>query len=137
MNNQNSSTNLKSQKWPNWLVLFSRWILGGLVGIVISSWIYFGLKNDIFTGLFLRVLEMLSILFIPFVGHLYLFYPGANSFPHLNDFFITFPVLFWGLTGALLTSGRRSQITTGIILLVLFLVVGYVSFFLGVLRIPT
>jgi hypothetical protein len=137
MHNQNSTTDSKSQKWPSWLVLFLRWILGGLAGIGISSWFYFGLKNDIFTGAFLWVLETLSILFIPFGGHLHLFYPGASSFSHVNDFFVTFPVLFWGLIGALLASGRKSQITTGIILLVLFMIVGYISFFLVALRIPT
>ena len=128
---------LQSNTWRGWVILALRWLLGGLAGIGISSWIYFGLKNDIFIGPFLWMLETLSILFIPFGGHLHLFYPGASTFSHVNDFFVTFPVLFWGFIGALLASGRKSQITTGKILLILFMIVGYVSFFLVALRIPT
>jgi hypothetical protein len=137
MDNQNIDSNPQPNKLPNWPVLFLRWLLGALAGIGLSSWIYFGLKNDAFTGPFLWVLEMLFILFIPFVGHLYLFYSGATSFSHVNDFFMTFPVLSWGLVGAMLASGRKSQIKIGTILLILFVVVGYVSAFLGALRVPT
>lgn len=87
MHNQNSSADLKSQKWRSRLVLFLRWLLGGVAGIVISGWIYFGLKNQTPVGPFLWVLDMLPILSVPFIGHLYLFYQGALSYTHINDFF--------------------------------------------------
>src|SRR5919106_1624960 len=127
MDNLNIDSNPQPNKLSKWPVLFLRWFLGGLAGIGISASIYFALITPTFRGPFFWLLEMLPILSAPFIGHTYLFYPHTVSFPHINDLFVTFPVLFWGLIGALLASGRKSQTTTGIILLVLFIVVGYVS----------
>ena len=47
MNNQNP-VDEKSKQWQSWLILFLRWLLGGLAGIGLSAWIYYGLKNDSF-----------------------------------------------------------------------------------------
>lgn len=130
MNNQNTTENVRSEKWQGWLVLILRGLLGGLAGIGISAWIYFGLKSHTF--------EMPPILSAPFAGHIYLFKLDTVSFLHVSDFFITFPVLVWGLIGALLASGRRNQIVVGMALLILYVIVGYISFFLFVLiNIPT
>lgn len=136
MSKQNTSIDPRSKNLRSWLMLVLRWLLGGLAGIGISSWIYFGLKSDTFTGPFLWLLEMLPILSVPFVGHIYLFYPGTIHFP-VNYYFITFPVLIWGLIGALIASGMRNQIIVGTVFLTLYVVVGFFSYFLAFLRIPT
>jgi len=87
MNNQNTDTNAQSKKWRSWLILFLRWLLGGIAGVWISSWFYFGLKNHASTGSFLWFGELLeSVLAIPFVGHIYLFYPDTISYTNVNDF---------------------------------------------------
>jgi hypothetical protein len=137
MDNQNIGSNPQPNKLPNWPVLFLRWLLGALVAIVISASFYFALLNHNFSGPFLWVLEKLPVLAAPFVGHIYLFYPPRDSFLSVYSLFVTIPVLSWGLVGAMLASVRKSQIRIGIILFVLFVLVGYVSFFLGALRVPT
>ncbi len=130
MNNQTVITDSHSNKWRSRIVLFLRLLLGGLAGIGISSWICFGLIS--------HAIEMSPILSAPFVGYIYLFHLDTVSFQHISDFFITFPVLFLGLIGALLASGRKSYIKTGAILLGIYVVVGFVSSILSILiYIPT
>lgn len=129
MNNQNTDTNARSKQWQSWPVLFLRWLLGSLAGIGISAWIYFGLISHTF--------EMSPVLSAPFAGHIYLFHLDTVSFLHVSDFFTTFPVLIWGLIGALLAWGRRNQIVAGMALLIIYVVVGYISFFLTILTIAT
>jgi hypothetical protein len=138
MNDQSTAINSQAQNQQSWLILFLRWPIGGFAGILISSWFYFGLINHATAGSFFWFGEILSsVVGVPFVGHVYLFYPYTISFLHITDFFVTFPVLIWGLIGALLASGRKNQITIGKILLVLYIIVGCVSFFGIAIMIPT
>jgi len=123
------TANPRSKQWQSWLVLILRWLLGGLAGIGISAWIYFGLISHTF--------EMSPVLSVPFAGHIYLFHLDAISFRHVSDFLITFPALIWGLIGGLLASGRRNQIVAGMTMLIIYVVVGYISFFLFIIKIPT
>jgi len=138
MNNQNTDTNAQSKKWRSWLILFLRWLLGGIAGVWISSWFYFGLKNHASTGSFLWFGELLeSVLAIPFVGHIYLFYPDTISYTNVNDFLTSFPVLIWGLISALLASGNKEQMRIGRILLVAYVIVGcisYIRFLIAIFR---
>ena len=137
MNSRNIADS-QSNQWQSWLVLFLRWLLGGIAGIGISSWFYFGIVTHANTGSFLWFGEILSsVVAVPFVGLAYLFYPGLISYPSVSDFFVTFPVLIWGLIGALLASGRKEQIKVGVILLVLWVIIGCISFFRLLMYIPT
>ncbi len=123
MNNQSAGTNSQSTKWRSWLVLFLRWLLGALAGIGISASIYFALKN--------HTLDISPILSVPFIGQLLLFDPSFSA----ND--IVSPALIWGLIGTLPAAGGQNQITTGKILLVLYVIVGCISFFRVLMMIPT
>src|SRR5574341_713895 len=135
MADQNPITTLP---WRSWLNQILRWILGGIAGIVVSAWFYFGLKNDATTGSFFWFRGILeSPLAVPFVGHISLFYPYPMSFPQISNFFATPPVLFWGLIGLLLASGRSVQLRIGITLLVIYVIVGCILFFQAIMQIPT
>jgi hypothetical protein len=103
----------------------------------ISASIYFALMIHTFSGPFRWVLDISPSLTFPFAGHIYWFYPDAVPCLHVACLFTTFPVFIWGLIGALLASGRKEQIKVGAILLVLWVIVGFISFFRAVMYIPT
>ena len=137
MNNHNT-LHEKSETWPSWLVLFIRWLLGGISGVWISSWFYFGIATHATTGSYLWLKEILSpFKAAPFAGLIYLFNLDKRSFLNISDFFITYPALIWGLIGALLASGRSDQVKTGAVLLGLIVIVGFISFFRMVMMVPT
>jgi hypothetical protein len=125
LDTQNADIDLDAR---NGLILLLRLLLGGIAGVLISSWFYFGLINH---------LDVPSIFSLPFAGHLYLFYTYTVSFPHISDLFFTPPVLLWGLIGALLASGRKTQIKIGTTLLVIYVSVGCISLFQALMQNPT
>lgn len=127
MNSLNTAANphLKSQKIR--IILLLRWFLGGLVGFGISACIFLDFLND------KNITPLLCA--IPFIGQFYLFaYLYLSTLLNgyisqtISYYIIIFSATIWGLIGALLASGQRKQIFTGAILLILYLIVGILSY---------
>ena len=130
MNNQSTTTISQSKKWQSWLVLFLRWLLGGLAGIGISVLIYLD---------FLTSTNMIPILCgMPFIGQYYLLNYLIYSSTYYGNYTVIFPALIWGVIGALLASGRKKQIIAGRTLLLLYVIGGIGAYFLAaLLLVPT
>ena len=148
MNNQNT-VDEKSKKWPGWLVLFLRYLVGWVIGFGISVWICLGMITNTVTGPLSWVLRLpfISLLFggplllfdYSLFGTKYLIDSLSRSFPNIDHNFlvISLPSIIWGVIGALLASGRKEKRKTGFILLVLYEIVGFYALFRGFLGIPT
>jgi hypothetical protein len=108
-------------------VLLLRWFLGSTAGSGLSAWFFIDLLNSENAAPALAAM--------PFIGQYYLF---AFLFLHLGigDFIsstmswyvILCPVLICGLIGALLSSGQSKQTIAGLILLILCIVIGSLSY---------
>jgi hypothetical protein len=149
MNNQDTMDS-RSKQWRSWLVLFSRWLLGGFIGFGLSAWICFGYITNTITGPLLWVVDFLPIITFLFSGPLLLFDPSffgnkdlidslVRSFPYVDyDFLvISLPSIIWGFIGALLASGRKNQLKLGIIFFLLYVAIGCIALFQVFIHIPT
>ena len=148
MNNQNT-VDEKSKKWPGWLVLFLRYLVGWVIGFGISVWICLGMITNTVTGPLSWVLRLpfISLLFggplllfdYSLFGTKYLIDSLSRSFPNIDyDFLVvSLPSIIWGFIGALLASGRKEQIKIGIILLLLYVSIGCIALFQMFIHIPT
>ena len=140
MDNQDPAMDSRSNKLRPVLVLLGRWLLGGLAGFWISAWIGQGYLSNNTTGLLKLILDSTSLVAVLFMGQVLLFDPSffgkkwfidwlAYSFPNAerNFLIVLVPSLIWGLVGLLLASGRNEQKKMGIILLIIYVIVGCIS----------
>lgn len=127
MNSLNTATNRHSKNKKNSSILLLRWFLGGLVGFGISAWVFLDFLNG------KNITPILCA--VPFIGQFYLFaylYLSTLLSDYISQtisyYVIIFSATIWGLIGALLASGQKKQIFTGAFLLILYLIVGSLSY---------
>lgn len=116
-----------STKLRNWLMLLARWFIGGLVGYV-GSFILFAVSSQGFLPLLSLIFVGQHELFNRIIFAIYSFL--FNNFPSsdlkLNASLLIYSTL-WGVIGALLLSGRKRQIKIGLLFLIIYIVVGFLS----------
>ncbi|MDK1029586.1 MAG: hypothetical protein QGD88_09435 [Anaerolineae bacterium] len=116
------------KKWKNWLILFSRWLLGSVVGAIIGLALHF-LKVIIYPPILGPIIQGQRALFDQLIFSIY--YLLFNNYLSSDLRFYLSLIIYatlWGLIGALLLSGKKKQIKIGVVLLVIYLVVGGVYF---------
>ncbi len=127
MDNPGTASSPQPKKWPGWLVLFLRWLLGGIAGYLISYYLFIISASGplpVIGFLFLGQVELFnSLLFKALYDNFILFSP--TSIYGTSIFLYS---MLWGLIGALLASRRRKQIIAGVIFLVLYIIAGGVYF---------
>ena len=148
MDSQKTRTVLQPDRWHSELVQFLRWLIGGVIGFGLSAWICYGYMTNTATGAPSWILDSLPSILIG--TPLMLFHPSflgndnlidylVRAFPNISRDFIVIsvPSVIWGCIGALLASGSKGQIKTGVILLVLYLLLGFYALFRVVRMVPT
>lgn len=119
-----NTTQPLSTKMRNWLLLLVRWFIGGFVGYV-GSFILFAVSSQGFLPLLGLIFVGQHELFNRIIFSIYFFL--YNNFPSsdlkLNASLMIYSTL-WGVIGALIASGRQKQKRFGVILLLLYVVIG-------------
>jgi hypothetical protein len=137
MNNPDTAGTPPPKRQPVGLLLFLRWLLGGIAGYV--------------AGVFLLILGYTGQppLLGPIIVGQVEFFNNLFYWTSLDTFIESPPITFfgtsgfacsllWGITGSLLASGRKRQMTSGMIFLILYLLLGGVYFIVWAFRmIPT
>ena len=135
MDNQNIATYSGPKKWQSWLVLFLRWLLGAIAGYIIG-FILLIITERINPPLLEPIIAGQQELFEGLI--FYMFYDDAKSFDLILDVSLFVYCTIWGLIGALPASARKKQTKAGVILLILYIIVGFLSYVIWAIRmIPT
>jgi hypothetical protein len=121
------------QKQPVGLLVLLRWLLGGIAGYMMSLYVFFTVDTfhpPLLEPIIIGQVEFFNNLFYNTSLDNVIFVPLA-SFYGISGFMYS---LLWGLTGSLLASGRKKQISTGLVLLILYIVLGGVYYMIWALR---
>lgn len=123
MDNQIETSNPQRNKWRNRLILFLRWAGGWITGLVIGLFLYF-VNEAINPPLIGPILAGQEEFFEDLV--FILLYDHFKSSDPIDLISLLLFSTIWGIAGALLFSGKKRQIRLGVILLILYSIIGMV-----------